>query len=96
LVPISQIAEIADKLIRNEVVSRNEMRGFIGLKPSKDKTADQLSNPNMPTKDKTIPGEVVVPQDPATPKAINGTVPLTNPTAKAVVTPLKGVSQNGS
>lgn len=95
LVPISQIAEIADKLIRNEVVSKNEMRGFIGLKPSKDKTADQLSNPNMPTKDKAIPGELVR-QDPVQPLAITGSVPSPQQTAKAVATPSKGVSQNGS
>lgn len=95
LVPISQIAEIADKLIRNEVVSKNEMRGFIGLKPSKDKTADQLSNPNMPTKDKAIPGELVR-QDSVKPLAITGSVPSPQQTAKAVATPSKGVSQNGS
>lgn len=95
LVPISQIAEIADKLIRNEVVSKNEMRGFIGLKPSKDKTADQLSNPNMPTKDKAIPGELVR-QDSVQPLAITGSVPSPQQTAKAVATPSKGVSQNGS
>ncbi len=95
LVPISQIAEIADKLIRNEVVSKNEMRGFIGLKPSNDKTADQLSNPNMPTKDKAIPGELVR-QGSVPPLAITGSVPSPQQTAKAVATPSKGVSQNGS
>lgn len=95
LVPISQIAEIADKFIRNEVVSKNEMRGYIGLKPSKDKTADQLSNPNMPTKDKAIPGEIVR-QDSVAPLAITGIVPSPQQTAKAVATPSKGVSQNGS
>lgn len=48
LVPLSTIAEIGDKLTRNEVVSSNEMRGFIGLKPSKDPKADELKNSNMP------------------------------------------------
>jgi hypothetical protein len=52
LVPISQIAEIADKLTRNEVVSSNEIRGVLGFKPSKDPKADKLINSNMPqTKD---------------------------------------------
>jgi hypothetical protein len=48
LVPISQIAEIADKLTRNEVLTSNEIRQFIGIKPSQDPKADQLQNSNMP------------------------------------------------
>jgi hypothetical protein len=48
LLPLSSIAEIADKLTRNEVTSSNEIRQFIGLKPSKDPKADQLRNSNMP------------------------------------------------
>jgi hypothetical protein len=51
LVPISQIAEIADKFARNEIVSSNEIRQAIGMKPSKDKKADQLVNSNMPVSD---------------------------------------------
>lgn len=47
-VPISQIAEIADKFTRNEIASSNEMRGAIGWKPSKDPKADELRNSNMP------------------------------------------------
>jgi Phage portal protein len=48
LVPMSQIADIADKLCRNEVASANEIRQAIGWKPSKDPKADQLINSNMP------------------------------------------------
>jgi hypothetical protein len=48
LLPLSSIAEIADKLTRNEVVSSNEIRQFLGLRPSKDPKADQLRNSNMP------------------------------------------------
>lgn len=48
LVPISQIAEIADKLTRNEVLSSNELRQVIGFKPVNDPKADQLRNSNMP------------------------------------------------
>lgn len=48
LVPIENIAEIADKFTRNEIMSSNELRQAIGLKPSKDPKADQLVNPNMP------------------------------------------------
>lgn len=51
LVPISQIAEIADKFARNEIVSSNEIRQAIGMKPSQDSKADQLINSNMPTAD---------------------------------------------
>lgn len=50
LVPISQLAEIADKLTRNEIVSSNEVREMIGMKPSKDPKADQLVNSNMPVR----------------------------------------------
>lgn len=48
LVPLNDIAEIADKLTRNEVVSANELRGFMGIKPSRDPKADELHNSNMP------------------------------------------------
>lgn len=48
LVPIEGIAEIADKFTRNEIFSSNEIRKFIGVKPSKDPKADELHNSNMP------------------------------------------------
>lgn len=48
LVPVSQIAEIADKFIRNKVATSNDMRQIVGWKPSKDPSADTLNNPNMP------------------------------------------------
>lgn len=47
-VPMEKFGDLADKLIRNEVASSNELRAGIGLKPSKDPKADQLRNPNMP------------------------------------------------
>src|SRR5690242_8242072 len=46
--PVSQIAEIADKFTRNEIMSSNEIRSVIGLPPSDDPKADQLVNSNMP------------------------------------------------
>jgi hypothetical protein len=55
LVPISEIAEIADKFTRNEIMTSNEVRQAIGLKPSKDKKADQLVNSNMPRSDTGVP-----------------------------------------
>ena len=49
LVPISQLAEIADKFTRNEILSSNEVRGIIGYRPvMDDPKADQLINSNMP------------------------------------------------
>lgn len=51
LVPISQLAEIADKFTRNEILSSNEFRGIIGFMPAEDPKADQLVNSNMPQGD---------------------------------------------
>lgn len=47
LVPVSQLAELSDKLTRNEIVSSNEIRQAIGMKPSKDPAADELRNKNL-------------------------------------------------
>jgi len=48
LVPLSQIAEIADMFSRNEILTPNEIRTAIGTKPSSDPKADKLQNSNMP------------------------------------------------
>ena len=48
LVPVASIADIADKFSRNEILSANEIRGFMGIPPSLDPKADQLNNSNMP------------------------------------------------
>lgn len=48
LVPMKDLAELADKFTRNEIVSSNEFRGFIGMKRSEDPKADELRNSNMP------------------------------------------------
>lgn len=55
LMPISEIAEIADKFTRNEIATSNEIRQAIGWIPSKDPKADQLVNANMPARDTGIP-----------------------------------------
>ena len=47
MVPVSEIAEIADKLTRNEIATSNEIRQEIGWKPSKDPVADELRNKNL-------------------------------------------------
>lgn len=47
LVPVNNIAEIADKFTRNEIMTSNEIRQAIGMKPSEDPKADQLVNSNI-------------------------------------------------
>lgn len=47
LVPINNIADIADKFTRNEILTSNEIRQIIGMKPSNDPKADQLINSNL-------------------------------------------------
>jgi hypothetical protein len=53
LVPITDLAEIADKFTRNEILASNEIRQFMGIKPSKDPKADELRNSNMPQQEET-------------------------------------------
>jgi len=47
LVPVGEISEMADKFTRNEIMSSNEIRQIIGMKPSKDPKADELNNSNI-------------------------------------------------
>lgn len=47
LVPINSIAEIADKFTRNEILTSNEIRQIVGMRPSNDPKADQLVNSNI-------------------------------------------------
>lgn len=66
LVPLSEMADLADKLIRGEVVTGNELRAAMGIKPHPDPKADQLRNPNMPTPDPAAapPDPSMLPPDP--------------------------------
>lgn len=58
LVPVNEIAEIADKFTRNEILSSNEIRQIIGFKPSDDPNADVLRNKNLnPVAEKNLPNE---------------------------------------
>lgn len=47
LVPTSELAELADKFTRNEIMTSNEIRQIVGLRPSKDPNADELRNKNL-------------------------------------------------
>lgn len=60
LVPIAQVAEIADKFTRNEIATSNEFRGFIGIRPSSDPKADELRNANIPAPVPPVPPEPAV------------------------------------
>lgn len=58
LVPVGQVAELGDKLIRNEILTPNEMRGILGFKPSTQDGADALRNPNMPMQMDPMAGDM--------------------------------------
>ena len=57
LVPIADISEIADKFTRNEIMSSNEIRQIIGMKPSSDPSADELRNKNLNQSSVGLPEE---------------------------------------
>ena len=65
LVPIEQIAEVADKFTRNEIMSSNEIRQLIGIKPVDNAKADELRNKNLNPGDgqsyATTTGEDIIP-----------------------------------
>lgn len=60
LVPVKELAEIADKMTRNEILSSNDMRSIIGFRPSKDPKADKLMNKNIPAP-QTVPPQKRIP-----------------------------------
>lgn len=55
LAPVSMIAEMADKFTRNEIMTPNEFRQVIGMKPSKDPKSDKLANRNIASADEKMP-----------------------------------------
>ena len=56
--PVGQLAEIADKFTRNEILTSNEIRALVGFKPSDEPNADRLQNSNLyPTQ--TVDGALV-------------------------------------
>ena len=54
LVPVNEIAEIADKFTRNEILTANEIRSFMGIPPASDPKADKLVNSNMPQPEEPV------------------------------------------
>ena len=69
LVPVSQMAELSDKLTRNEIVTSNEIRQSMGMKPSKDPKADELRNSNLNHPDEKIKMSQPKEEDPNADKA---------------------------
>ena len=65
LVPVNDLAEIADKFTRNEIMSSNEIRQIVGMKPSSDPKADELRNKNLsePTKKEDTTQEAPLAED---------------------------------
>lgn len=61
LVPVNDLAEIADKFTRNEILTSNEIRQIIGMKPSNDPKADELRNSNInQAKEEETPSNEVI------------------------------------
>lgn len=48
LMPVTELSDLGDKMIRNQIMTPNELRGIMGMRPSTDPKADQLNNPNVP------------------------------------------------
>ena len=57
LVPVNDLAEIADKFTRNEIMTSNEIRQIIGMKPAKDPGADELRNKNLSAPSSEVPDQ---------------------------------------
>ena len=58
LVPIADLANLADKFTRNEILTSNEIRGLVGFKPVNTEAANELRNKNLPIKDEEgVPNE---------------------------------------
>ena len=74
VVPPTEVAKLGDTLLRNQILSANEMRGILGFKPSDQEGADMLMNPNMPldmqmnpeSGNEDIPSEELPPGEEAT------------------------------
>lgn len=78
LVPVNDIAEIADKFTRNEIMTSNEIRQIIGLKPSDDPKADQLVNSNIsqPQGEPSMDPGMDVPEEGPDVEPVSGDTPV--------------------
>lgn len=95
LIPIEKLAEIADKFTRNEILSSNEFRAILGIRPSADPKADELRNSNLRQADEGVgtPAKIT-PNGTAVPQTA---IPTPAPFKAIEAPPKQGVnSQNGS
>lgn len=76
LVPVNNIADIADKFTRNEILTSNEIRQIIGFRPSGDPKADELRNSNLNHPDEGEQQNVSQPTKSDTPKRSFGETPI--------------------
>jgi hypothetical protein len=94
LVPVKDLAEIADKFTRNEILTANEMRSAIGFRPSKDPKADTLNNSNVPQPNDQSSTSPPATDAPATQPDLDQLLSLLPATSSP---PIQGVtSQNGT
>lgn len=63
LVPVNDIAEIADKFTRNEIMTSNEIRQIVGMKPSSDPKADRLENSNIAQPEDKLQNDNEIPEE---------------------------------
>ena len=70
LVPVNNIADIADKFTRNEIMTANEIRSIIGMMPSDDPKADELRNSNMPQQEDSGAPSEEAPEEPVDPEEL--------------------------
>ena len=93
LVPVSDLAEIADKFTRNAIVTSNEFRGIIGFKPSSDPMADELINNNLyPTQQQEMQAEAGMEEE-----ALPEDIVYDDETSQQVVTDvMPAAGENGS
>lgn len=64
LVPVAQLADVADKFRRNEILSSNELRQIVGYRPNEDPKSDELTNPNISqSKEQLSDNKPIVPKE---------------------------------
>lgn len=86
MVPVSELAEISDKMTRNEIMTSNEIRQIIGMKPSDDPAADELRNKNLNQSNVEVEEEAV---------GIEPGVVNTNTPSSIMDVPLNSVGKGG-
>lgn len=75
LIPVTELAEIVDKVTRSSVATANDIRPKIGLRPSKDPNANVLRNPNMPLQDQAPADAATPPQEVNSGQGLPGNAP---------------------